>query len=60
MDRILLWAVASCFLFSCSESKDCECVRTDVANGEESKVDVYDYDGSCSEMNEKDVVCREK
>ncbi|MCQ2216978.1 MAG: hypothetical protein MJZ33_00660 [Paludibacteraceae bacterium] len=56
--NLLFFAVLG-MLFSCSDSKDCECTRTDVQNGEPSKVDVYDYDGSCSELNEKDVDCKE-
>ena len=59
MVRFLILLPLVGFLFSCSDSKDCECTRTDVTNGEKSKVDVYDYDGSCNEMNEKDVECKE-
>ncbi|MBR4839435.1 MAG: hypothetical protein IK005_03030 [Paludibacteraceae bacterium] len=61
MVRFLILLPLVGFLFSCSDSKDCECTRTDVKNGEQpgSKVEVYDYDGSCDEMNEKDVECKE-
>ncbi|MBP5458438.1 MAG: hypothetical protein J6Y37_18255 [Paludibacteraceae bacterium] len=61
MVRFLILLPLVGLMFSCSDSKDCECTRTDVTNGDQqqSKVDVYDYDGSCSEMNEKNVECKE-
>ncbi|MCQ2194887.1 MAG: hypothetical protein MJZ28_08045 [Paludibacteraceae bacterium] len=55
--KIFVFAVLG-MLFSCSDSKDCECTYTH-EDGKTSTQDVYDYDGSCSDMNEKDVVCKE-
>lgn len=58
MSRIVILLMTFAF-FSCSDSHDCRCVYKDLESGSESSVDITDYDGSCSEMNEKDVVCSE-
>lgn len=57
MLKYLIFILFSSFLYSCSKSKDCECT-TKGANSS-SSITIYDYDGSCSEMNEDNVSCSE-